>query len=320
MHLKQKKNDLNTINDSLLNKLITEKQKVSTNNKFYAGRYALIYTGEEYIFVGRNINPTTHRYTVAKPFNEYTGFAEVKKAEGMYYLLDTLGNEYRKVSNNEHLDSLTKAIDMSGLGIPDIKFDAKGLNIQLLLLSENNFSKFPEGIEYFSNLKLVDLSYNDSIKNIPSTINNLTKLEKIDLSGNLVSYLPNSLMNLQNLKILKLKDNKFNILPDVVFNFKNLKELDMGSNRITVIPDNVGNLTELQYLNLRVNDIVNIPHTIGNLNKLQILDLRHNDINKLPVEIAKLINLKSLDLSFNKISNKERQKIKKLLPNCDISF
>jgi Leucine-rich repeat (LRR) protein len=54
--------------------------------------------------------------------------------------------------------------------------------------------------------------------------------------------------------------------------------------------------------------------------KVYKLDLSRNQLKTLPKEIAELKNLQCLDLRENPISDKEKKKIRKLLPKCNIKF
>ena len=68
------------------------------------------------------------------------------------------------------------------------------------------------------------------------------------------------------------------------------------------------------------NHIKNIPNEIENLNQLEKMDLWSNEINYISDNISKLISLKELDLRVIMFSDKEKQRIAKLLPNCKIHF
>ncbi|WP_025177421.1 leucine-rich repeat domain-containing protein, partial [Leptospira interrogans] len=59
---------------------------------------------------------------------------------------------------------------------------------------------------------------------------------------------------------------------------------------------------------------------IGRLQSLTELHLQHNQIATLPDEIIQLQNLRKLTLYENPIPPQELDKIRKLLPNCEIRF
>jgi Leucine-rich repeat (LRR) protein len=54
--------------------------------------------------------------------------------------------------------------------------------------------------------------------------------------------------------------------------------------------------------------------------KVYKLNLSCNQLKTLPKEIGELKNLQCLDLRENPISDKEKKKIRKLLPKCNIKF
>lgn len=56
------------------------------------------------------------------------------------------------------------------------------------------------------------------------------------------------------------------------------------------------------------------------MKKLQRLELGNNQLTTLPKEIEQLKNLQRLELDSNPISPKEKERIRKLLPKCEIDF
>ena len=59
---------------------------------------------------------------------------------------------------------------------------------------------------------------------------------------------------------------------------------------------------------------------INYLSNLKEFDLTYNQLTSLPESIGKLTNLERLDLRNNPMSDEEKERIKKLLPNTYISF
>ena len=150
------------------------------------------------------------------------------------------------------------------------------------------------------------------------------------------------------------RELKNNQIPDSVFQMKKLRHLaiqgmecDYGDTKncwaISEIPKQINNLKELETLTLNVNAIKTLPIEIRELHNLKSLDLTDNqgisdienivyltnleelalygcNLEKLPVEIGKLKKLKHLGISGNNFEETEIERIKKALPNCEITF
>ncbi|MFX0072208.1 MAG: GTP-binding protein [Candidatus Hermodarchaeota archaeon] len=119
---------------------------------------------------------------------------------------------------------------------------------------------------------------------------------EISLFNSGIKELPSSLENLKSLKKLNLRCNPLNTVPEVVFKLKFLEDLDLSLTNIKEIPDSIGNLTSLKSLNLENNWLTNIPKSIGNLKALQNLNLENNPISWLPISFSNLISIKKIHL------------------------
>ena len=128
----------------------------------------------------------------------------------------------------------------------------------------------------------------------------------------------NKLLSDNELELFRKYDKK--LYDDYVNYLSNLKELDLEDNQLTSLPDWIGNLTNLEELNLNYNNLTSLPYSIGNLKNLERLYLHDNKLTSLPESIANLKNLRYLDLEYNPISDEEKERIKKLLPNTKIYF
>jgi Leucine-rich repeat (LRR) protein len=148
------------------------------------------------------------------------------------------------------------------------------------------------GIISLTNLKL---------KTIPVIIHSLTHLVHLDLSHNKINDIL-GICNLTQLEYLNLSNNIIRLVPKKLFNLLNLTDLKLKNTRISYIPDEIGKLTKLLNLNITFNQIEKIPKQIENLLNLKYLNLSYNNILNIPEELFKLTNIKEIDLSKNKIS------------------
>ena len=125
---------------------------------------------------------------------------------------------------------------------------------------------------------------------------------------------------LKNLKKLGLYKTQLTSLPDSIGKLTNLKKLTLYKTQLTSLPDSIGNLTNLDELVFWRSQLKSLPDWIGNLTNLEWLYLDDNNLTTLPEGIGNLTNLEWLGLSDNPISDKEKERIKELLPNTDIRF
>lgn len=112
---------------------------------------------------------------------------------------------------------------------------------------------------------------------------------------------------------------------------------------LKAIPIDISKLRNLEILELRVNSIQRVPIEIKALTKLKTLDLTDNPgleeienvvelhnleelilygcyLTKLPAAIGRLKKLRLLALTGNNIEAGELERLRKILPNCDIKF
>jgi len=233
------------------------------------------------------------RWCKAEPFNEYNGFAKVTDWNGIEYLLDTLGKQYKYSNDTNKIDNSIEALD----------------------LSKQNLLKLPEKVWTLTNLKVLDISHNN-LKSLPPEIGKLTNLNRLNLCFNKITILPPEIGELKELTELNLAHNEFTDgLPPEVGKLTNLTKLWLCTNKFTSLPPEIGELKELTELSLYKNKITSLPPEIGKLTKLTKLDLSCNRFTYLPPEIGKLTDLTELmllDNKFPKLPPPEIGKLKKL--------
>ncbi|GMT48737.1 MAG: hypothetical protein IEMM0008_0276 [bacterium] len=101
---------------------------------------------------------------------------------------------------------------------------------------------------------------------------------------------------------------------------KKLKKLDLSSKQLKSLPPEIENLKALTDLRLSSNQLKSVPKELGNLKALTSLWLSSNQLKSVPKELGNLKALTELYLKDNPLSDKEKAKIKKLLPKCRIYF
>ncbi|KAM3682667.1 hypothetical protein ACJW31_12G089700 [Castanea mollissima] len=207
------------------------------------------------------------------------------------------------------------------------------VHLQRLNLADNHFklSQIPSTISNLSKLTYLDLSFSVFASQIPlevsqlsqlSSLNlsrnsleikkpslrglveNLTSLEKLDLSGvKIISMVPTILANLSSLTSLRFRNCGFyGKFPVGIFKLPNLRVLDVRYN-----DGLTGHLPDFQWSsNLEIMDLSvtsfsgKLPASIGNLRSLTtILIWDCNFSGFIPSTLGNLTRLNSLDLSHN---------------------
>jgi len=120
------------------------------------------------------------------------------------------------------------------------------------------------------------------IINIPNSIENLSELNSLYLSGLSITTLPENIGSLTSLYTLDLANNSLQELPSSITNLNNLHYLNLSNNQLVELPENIGNLMNLSYLDLSDNTLQELPLSITNLSNLYFLDLTDNNLITLP--------------------------------------
>lgn len=125
------------------------------------------------------------------------------------------------------------------------------------------------GIEYLTNLRSLYIWwYNDqfnAVTFLPEGIEDLKKLEVLNVAGTSIYALPDNIGNLAALKTLNISGTKVETLPDSICNLSTLEELIMSGTEISKLPESIGNLTALKRLSISNTKIVSLPASIYNL-------------------------------------------------------
>ncbi|KAK8491154.1 hypothetical protein V6N11_037918 [Hibiscus sabdariffa] len=271
---------------------------------------------------------------------------KLKNLETMRISGTILGNNFFKRIGA--MSSL-KILNLDYYGLNDISQsqeldDLSGLNS--LSLEKMDINCYSRGFCGLTNLRVLDMSNNHLMGNLPECISNFTSLESLDLSSNHFSGQVSVFESLTSLKQLRLSDNYFHI-PSSLGPFFNLSELThfyADNNTIyaesqmqALVPTfqlnaislsccgDVGQLPQFLYhqRNLRLVDLSNLNLTgefpnwlLQNNTNLQSLNLANNSfLGSFELPFLPHTNLSSLDISKNFFHGKLPTEIGAKLPS-----
>ncbi|KAF7809974.1 LRR receptor-like serine/threonine-protein kinase HSL2 [Senna tora] len=184
-------------------------------------------------------------------------------------------------------------------------------HLRLLNLSDNCFvGELPEFLSDFSELRQLDFSRNNFSGDIPASFARFPHLSALVLSSNLLNgTIPPFLGNLSELTRLELAYNPFRAgpLPSQLGNLSKLQVMFLTQvNVVGSIPDSIGKLVSLKNLDLSANSLSGkIPDSISGLSNVeQILLFLNNLSGEIPRGLGNLSSLTSLDLSQNSLTGK----------------
>lgn len=172
-------------------------------------------------------------------------------------------------------------------------------NLQGLYLNGNNLRALPETIGNLKQLKTLWVHYNKLTK-LPGTLGNLSSLVSLIVAYNQINQVGKYLAELTKLEYLDLSGNLLAHLPDMG-SLGKLVNLYLSDNRFQTISSNLP--SSLLTLELDHNALKVIPSRILMISSLVRLKLEHNAISRLPVEMKNLIKLRGLHIAHNQLSN-----------------
>jgi internalin A len=169
------------------------------------------------------------------------------------------------------------------------------------LVFGNGFTTLPTELQALKNLKRLDIS-GICLDGLPDWLAQLPCLETLIAIRSELSAIPDTLAQSPTLQSLSLSSNQISVIPDALAQCSALQSLNLSSNQISVIPDALAQCSALQSLNLSSNQISVIPDALGQCSALQSLNLNSNQISVIPDALGQCSSLQSLNLNSNQIS------------------
>ncbi|OEL15433.1 putative LRR receptor-like serine/threonine-protein kinase [Dichanthelium oligosanthes] len=237
---------------------------------------------------------------------------------GNLSLLNTLDVNTNKLTGNipeelgrlNHMQYLQLSINnLKGI-VPLPLYNLSALSF-FAFASNDLYGQLPSDIGFrLPNLRVFHICFNKVHGPIPPSLHNVTKIESIRMSHNLLSSsVPPGLSRLHTLVMYNIGFNKISDTTSIITDLTNCSKLQfiaLDENLIEgTFPDSVGNLSSsLEKLYLGGNRISGqIPPSIGRLISLTLLNISYNQLSgSIPSEIVHLKQLTMLGLSGNKLS------------------
>lgn len=188
-----------------------------------------------------------------------------------------------------------------------------------LIMAANPISKFPCEISTLKSLKSISFA-ETKIKDINCDLSQLKSLEHFDISRNDLAKFPEKIKTIPNLTWLSLDSNLFKDLSFIDNRLNKIETLYLYSNKVKAISKETRYLGNLKELLIFDNEIDNIPDNISDLKNLEKLEIWDNPIKAISPNIAQLSKLKSIRIDDDFLTQTDKDKLKKWLPNCEIYF
>ncbi|MCO5249964.1 MAG: leucine-rich repeat domain-containing protein [Candidatus Kapabacteria bacterium] len=160
----------------------------------------------------------------------------IKQSDGsqvaMQNVMESSGRISKMLSDGGSMafGSSSGVINLSNSKLRNMPYDLP-LNSSSLILSDNRFRDFPDGLNRYKDLEYLDISGN-RLRNVSASIGDLNKLHYLDLSNNRIDDLPNDMSKLKNLRELNLSNNKLKEVPMMLCELKGLRLLNLKGNKI----------------------------------------------------------------------------------------
>ncbi|MCC6369961.1 MAG: hypothetical protein IT236_03025 [Bacteroidia bacterium] len=253
---------------------------------------------------------------VCKDLKEY--FKAPKKIYKLDLSYQTIDPKlYEKISSISDL----QVIKLSGNGVNEYpKNFEKLINLVYFASYNNKFTAFPSSLKSFYTLHHLELQHT-AIDSIPAEIAYLSRLHTLRFSNTDDTLkLPTTLRFLKNLKELSLENCVLDSMPKEIFKINSLQYLFLSATNTFYLSRHFENLPKLEVMVIENNGLTGLPFEIYKAQKLRIISLRGNKISRLPDSISQLENLTLLDLRGNPMPADEIEKLRALLPGCEIRF
>ncbi len=193
---------------------------------------------------------------------------------------------------------------------------AKISTLQKLLITDNMLLRVPDELGTSCSLKIIDLSRNKDLDDLPETIANIDTIQELHAVR---CGITNIKLGLLNIPVVSLEGNPITRgskisgagadIPGTVAlqvyarnqHAQTSLELDLSRLGLWALNDQMI-FNMVTYLDLSFNTIIELPEFFGNIVDLQTFKIAHNCLADLPSVFAYLTKITTLDLSYNALT------------------
>jgi hypothetical protein len=186
-------------------------------------------------------------------------------------------------------------------------------------LSGQDLDAIPQELAELSGIARLRIRDN-RLGDVGSEIRAIAHVPWVDMGRAGIRSLTEDVGALQGLHSWWLSDNALTALPDAMVQLAALRYLNLDRNQLAALPENIGSLQGLRWLRLNRNRLTSLPDSITELPALERLYLAYNQISVLPDDIGRLRTLDTLVLTGNPIAPEELERVRAVLPDCDVIF
>ena len=189
-----------------------------------------------------------------------------------------------------------------------VGLDVNHTNVITLILNLDNLSgTIPSTLDNLSSLNTLELINNQLSGTIPASLGSMPNLEYLELNGNqLTGSIPTSLGNLSSLAALGLSNNQLSdTIPASLGALKLNQAFDLSHNQLTgSIPPALGTFKSMAEMLLNNNQLTGtIPDSLGHLLYIAEIDLSSNQLTgSIPSAFQNLTYVEMINLSNNQLS------------------
>jgi Leucine-rich repeat (LRR) protein len=159
-----------------------------------------------------------------------------------------------------------------------------------------------DDIGFVTRLQKIDLSGN-SISHLPPTIGFLENLIELSLGSNQICETPTELELLSALEVLDFGNNQLMEFPPIC-KLPHLRSVNLAQNQIEILPESISQMGKLEYLNMSGNLLASLSSNFGQgLYRLEKAYFARNQIYYLPETLDQATTLKDVDLAKNMLNN-----------------